>query len=165
MPLNLFSRLMPREESFTALFCDQARAIVEASEELRALIEGQGEIDTHVASIRVIEAAADAVAKTIFLGANRTFNAPIDREDIIGLANYLDDVVDLIEDTARGIQRYEIREFPVEMEKMADAVVRCAHVLEKVMPLLDSITPQYKTIFSLCEKIGQIEGEADDSLD
>src|SRR5690242_8739914 len=33
------------------------------------------------------------------------------------------------------------------------------------MPLLDAITPEYKTIFSLCEKIGRIEGEADECFD
>ena len=57
-----------------------------------------------------IEMAADAVARKIFIGANRTFNAPIDREDILALAHVLDDAVDLIEDTAKGIQRYGVRD-------------------------------------------------------
>ena len=48
---------------------------------------------------------------------------------------------------------------------MADAVVEAAGVLRKVMPFLDSIANDHKTIFALCEQVGQIEGRADASLD
>ena len=165
MSLNLFSRLMPAEEAFTPLFCEQAQRILQAAEELRQMIAEDIAAEQHVATIREIEMAADAVARRIFIGANRTFNAPIDREDILGLAHVLDDCVDLIEDTAKGIQRYGVREFPAEMRTMADAVVEAAGVLQKVMPFLDSIAKDHKTIFALCEQVGQIEGRADASLD
>jgi uncharacterized protein Yka (UPF0111/DUF47 family) len=165
MALNLFSRLMPRQENFTDLFCEQTRSIVAAAQELQRIVEGDGANESHVAAIRSFEAEADAIAKKVFVAANRTFNAPIDREDILGLAHDLDDAVDLIEDTAKGIQRYELREFSPEMRAMAEAVVRSARVLEEVMPLLDAITPRHQTIFALCEKIGQIEGEADEYFD
>jgi predicted phosphate transport protein (TIGR00153 family) len=121
--------------------------------------------EEHVATIREIEMAADAVARRIFIGANRTFNAPIDREDILGLAHVLDDCVDLIEDTAKGIQRYGVREFPAEMRAMADAVVEAAGVLQKVMPFLDSVAKDHKAISALCERVGEIEGRADASFD
>jgi predicted phosphate transport protein (TIGR00153 family) len=165
MPLNLFRRLMPPEESFTALFCEQARHIVHAAQELRQMIVEDAPADPHVTAIRGIETAADAAARKIFVAANRTFNAPIDREDILHLAHILDDAVDLIEDTAKGIQRYDVHKFPPEMWAMADAIVNCAELLRKVMPHLDSLTDDHVTIFALCEEIGQIEGRADESFD
>jgi uncharacterized protein len=165
MTLNLFRHLMPREESFTALFCEQTRCIVAAAQELRRMINADSSDDIHVTTIRSLELEADQVAKKVFVAANRTFNAPIDREDILALAHDLDDAVDLIEDTAKGIQRYGVREFPAEMRAMADAVVQSAEVLQEVMPLLDAITQEHKSIFSLCEKIGRIEGEADECFD
>ena len=55
---------------------------------------------------------ADVAARKVFVAANRTFNAPIDREDILQLAHELDDAVDLIEDTAKGIARYEVHAMP-----------------------------------------------------
>ena len=121
--------------------------------------------DQHVASIRAIESRADGVARQIFIGANRTFQAPIDREDIMHLAHDLDDVVDLIEDTAKGIQRYSISSFAEEMRSMVDAVVESAELLKQVMPHLDTITREHKTIFALCERIGHLEESADDSFD
>ena len=165
MSLNLFSRLMPAEEAFTPLFCEQAQRILQAAEELRQMIAEDVPAEQHVATIREIEMAADAVARKIFIGANRTFNAPIDREDILGLAHVLDDCVDLIEDTAKGIQRYGVREFPAEMRAMADAVVEAAGVLQKVMPFLDSVAKDHKAVSALCEQVGQIEGRADASFD
>jgi predicted phosphate transport protein (TIGR00153 family) len=165
MPINLFSRLMPPAEDFTKLFCEQVRYIVAASEELAALVAGRNTLDVHAARIRDLEHEADAVARKIFLAANRTFNAPIDREDILILAHVLDDVVDLIEDAAKGIQRYAIGEFGPEIKPMVEAVEESAALFKTVMPLLDSITREYRTILAACMRIGQIEGEADDCFD
>ena len=165
MTLNLFRRLMPTEESFTKLFCEQALRIEEAALELRTMIVEDADIEQHVANIRGIEMAADAVARKVFIAANRTFNAPIDREDILQLGHILDDVVDLIEDTAKGIARYDVHKFGSEMHAMAEAIVECAVRLRKVMPYLDSVTRDHRAIFALCEEIGQIEGRADESFD
>ncbi|HEX6944583.1 MAG TPA: DUF47 family protein [Casimicrobiaceae bacterium] len=165
MSLNLFSRLMPPEESFTALFCEQAQRILEAARELRDMVAGTGNAEAHVAAIRAIEMAADEVAKRVFFAANRAFNAPIDREDILLLAHLLDDAVDQIEDTAKGIQRYQVRDFPSEMHQMVDAIVESADLLHEVMPHLDRVTGDHKMIFALCEKIGHIEGRADECFD
>ena len=166
MALNLFRRLMPPEISFTSQFCEQAKCIHEAAQELREMTSGKDTgAEDHVASIRAIEKRADAVARQIFIGANRTFQAPIDREDILHLAHDLDDVVDLIEDTAKGIQRYSISTFANEMRSMIDAVVESGELLQQVMPHLDAITREHRTIFRLCERIGQLEERADDSFD
>ncbi|HEY2818362.1 MAG TPA: DUF47 family protein [Casimicrobiaceae bacterium] len=165
MALNLFGRFMPPNEDFTKLFCEQARYIVKGAEELRRLVNGDDAVDPHVAAIRAIEREADAVARAIFTSANRTFNAPIDREDIMALAHDMDDAVDLIEDTAKGIQRYRVRTFDADMQAMADAVVESGQVLTQAVPYLDSITRDYKTIFALCGKIGEIEDRADESFD
>jgi len=166
MALNLFSRLMPPEKSFTRLFCEQADCVVDAAGELRDMVgERRVATEVHIASIREIETRADAVVRQIFMSANRTFNAPIDREDILTLAHDLDDVVDLIEDTAKGIQRYAMSTFPQQMQAMVDTVVESAALLKKVMPFFDSITREHRQIFTVCERIGQLEEHADEIFD
>jgi uncharacterized protein Yka (UPF0111/DUF47 family) len=165
MGLNLFGRFMPTEESFTRLFCEQVTHIVAVADELRAIAQGTGAIDQHVVTIRAIEARADAVAKKVFLAANRTFNAPIDREEIVGLAHDLDDVVDLVEDVAKAIQRYRMQEFSTEMRAMIDSLVQSAALLQKAVPLLDNISREHRKIQELCEAVGTQEGQADDSFD
>jgi uncharacterized protein Yka (UPF0111/DUF47 family) len=165
MSLNLFGRLMPAEESFTRLFCEQTRCIVDAARELLELVHGSGTPQARVAAIRAIEHEADGVARRSYLAANRVFNAPIDREDILGLTNRLDDVVDRIEDVAKAFQRYQVRDVPAHMRAIADAVVRAAEVLYQLMPLLDRITPEHRTIFQRCEEVGHIEEAADEAFD
>ena len=155
MGLNLFAALMPPEERFTGALLRAGAAhpggrAGAAADDRR----GRSTASSHVAAIRAIEMAADAVARKVFIAANRTFNAPIDREDILALAHDLDDAVDLIEDTAKGIQRYDVHEFPAEMR--ADGrrgSSRLRGVLREVMPYLDSVAqrPQGK-IFALCER-------------
>ena len=65
----------------------------------------------------------------------------------------------------RHIAAIRAFEMEADMHAMADAVVESARMLEQAMPYLDSINRDYKTIFALCEKIGQAEGRADDSFD
>lgn len=165
MALNVFGRLMPPEASFTELFCEQAARIVEAAHVLRDMVVDGAATERHVTDIRVIEKAADAAARKVFLAANRTFNAPIDREDIVRLAHDLDDAVDLIEDTAKGIVRYEVHELSPEMRALADAIVECAERLQRMMPHLDSVSRDHREILAICEEIGLIEGRADESFD
>ena len=165
MALNLFRALMPAEEAFTPLFCEQAQLILQAATELQQMTARSAPVEQHVATIRAIEMSADSVARKIFIAANRTFNAPIDREDILQLAHLLDDCVDLIEDTAKSIERYAVHEFPADMRAIADAVVGAAGVLRNVMPFLDSIGKDHKQIAVLCQQVGEIEGRADESFD
>jgi uncharacterized protein len=166
MALNLFRRLMPPEKSFTTLFCEQADCMVDAAVELRDMV-GKREValDAHIASIRAIEKKSDAVVREIFLSANRTFNAPIDREDILALAHEIDDVVDLIEDTAKSAQRYATATTPEDMQSMVNGIVESSELLKKAVPFLDSITRDYRQIYTLCQRVGQIEEQADESYD
>jgi uncharacterized protein len=165
MALNLFGFLMPRGEAFVDLYCAQSRKISEAAEALRAIVNGNGSTAQHVATIRRLETEADAVAKRLIIAANRTFNAPIDRENLLGLAHDLDDVIDLIEDAAKAIERYAITDFPAEMRAMVDTVVQSILLIQEALPLLDSLTRDFRRVFELCERVGQIEGEADDYFD
>jgi hypothetical protein len=166
MALNLFSRLMPPEKSFTTLFGEQADCMVDAALELRDMV-GKREVtpDAHITSIRAIEKKSDGVVREIFLSANRTFNAPIDREDILVLAHEIDDVVDLIEDTAKGVQRYAMAAIPQDMQTMVNGIVESAELLKKAIPFLDSITRDYRQLYTLCHRVGQIEEQADESFD
>jgi hypothetical protein len=166
MPLNLFGALMPHEESFTLLFCEQSKIVLAAAEALhRVMVEGDGAIERRAAEISAIEVEADAVARKIFIAANRTFNAPLDREDILGLAHDMDDIVDLIEDAAKEIRRYEMRAFSKEMIALTEAAVRCAGLLREAMPLLDAITREHRKLLDLCERIGRTEDDADRCFD
>src|SRR6185436_1544068 len=137
MVLGLIRRLMPRAVDFTPLFCEQARLIGLAADELQRVVNGAGMQPGDLARISAIEVQADGIARKIFLAANRTFNAPLDREDILLLAHDLDDVTDLMEDAAKSIDRAGLKTFPVGVKVVAEAIGECAEVLGRTLPLLD----------------------------
>lgn len=166
MAFNLFGSLMPKEDSFIELFQEQARMISSAARAFQAIVhDGGTDIEAKLAALGRIEEEADAAARRIFIAGNRTFNAPLDRENILQLAHELDDVVDLIEDTAKQIRLFEMHGFCDGMRSMADAIVRSAGEVERLLPLLAEITKQHRSITRICQAIGRIEEEADAAFD
>ena len=92
---------------------------------------------------------------------HRTFVTPIDREDIAHLANSLDDVMDFIEAAARTAFLYRIAQPTDRARELASVVLRMAHKLNGVMPLLRS-RDQFKQVLEQCVEINSLENEADD---
>jgi predicted phosphate transport protein (TIGR00153 family) len=156
---------MPRQEAFVQLFCDHWKKIYEAAETLQMLLDGPGLLAARVGAIRRLEGEADEVARKIFVSANRTFNAPIDREDVLGLTHELDDVIDLIEDAAKAIERYDVRDFSAEMRAVVEAIRRSVALIRDALPLLESLTRDGARVLALCEQVRQAEGEADAQFD
>jgi predicted phosphate transport protein (TIGR00153 family) len=147
------------------LFCEHWVKICEAAAALERLTAAPAAMAVEVAAIRRLEVEADQIARRIFTAANRTFLAPIDREDILALAHVLDDVIDLIEDTAKVIERYAVTEFADDMRAMVGAVQRAVAVIRDALPLLDRPSRNAATLLALCEQIAQIEGDVDDMFD
>ena len=54
-----------------------------------------------------------------------TFITPIDREQILGLINAMDDVLDLLQDATESMSLYDVRQLTEEVVRLADISVRC----------------------------------------
>ncbi len=165
MGLNLFGFLMPRQERFVPLFCAHWTTVCRAADALARLVGTPASTAVEVAAIRQLETEADKIARAIFVAANRTFNAPIDREDILTLTRALDDVIDGIEDAAKTLERDDPSSFPEEVAAMVEAVRQACGVINQALPLLDTSSRNAQQIFGLCEQVGQIEGRVDERFD
>ena len=64
----------------------------------------------HVKAIKDVEHKADLLTLTVNQRIDKSFITPIDREDIHMLATRLDDVIDLIDGTARRFEMLHITE-------------------------------------------------------
>jgi uncharacterized protein Yka (UPF0111/DUF47 family) len=60
---------------------------------------------------------------------DRTFITPLDREDIHQLASDLDDVMDVMDGTARRAQLYRVGPAPDEVKRLAEVIQRMVGVL------------------------------------
>jgi hypothetical protein len=118
-------RLLPRDEKFFDLFTAVASVSVEAARLQVDLLKADSlRRRPIVEAIKRLEHQADELTHEVVTRLDRVFITPLDREDIHLLASRLDDVVDLIDGTASGVQMYRAGEAPTGALLMADVVLR-----------------------------------------
>lgn len=76
-----------------------------------------------------IEHTADAAKHSMMARLNKEFVTPIDREDIIQLANELDNVTDKIDDILIRMYMYNIKTVRPVAIVFTDVIVRCCQAL------------------------------------
>jgi uncharacterized protein len=129
-------RLLPRDERFFELFGEIAARIVSSAELLHDLLERPAEREALARAIKDVEHEADRLTHEVIERLNRSFITPIDREDIHVLASRLDNVVDLIDGTARRAVMFHIAESRQPALELAEVLQRCAgHIRSGVASL------------------------------
>src|SRR5918992_5268790 len=135
-PMARFS-LIPKEEQYFALFRQMTSYIYDAASSLNAMLKGRpGEFPTHLRQIKSVEDACDDLIHSIVTKLNSSFITPFDREDIYMLAGALDDVVDLIDDSARAMVMYDVRESTPHARRFGGVIQRMAVQLHEVVSML-----------------------------
>jgi predicted phosphate transport protein (TIGR00153 family) len=159
--LHWFQALLPKNDRFFDLFAAHSRAIVAGARGLRALLEGGDAVPQYCQEVTDREHEADDITRDILIAVGRSFITPFDRVAIKDLVTAMDNAIDQMEKTAKTVVLFDIRKFTPEMQEIGDAIVRCALLVEKAIPLLHAINEEAAQINSLTEQIQTIEGEAD----
>lgn len=124
-------RFIPRDEQFFDMFAQLARRITRSAELLRELFQHPERLREAEAAIKVVEHEADELVLTVNKKIDTSFVTPLDREDIHLLANRLDNVVDLIDGTARRAAMYRITEARPPALALTDVLVRAGQQIEQ----------------------------------
>jgi uncharacterized protein len=103
-------RFLPKDEGFFGLFDQLSARLTSASALLHQLFDQPQRLEELVVQIKAEEHAADTITYDIMQRIDRSFVTPLDREDIHMLANRLDNVVDLMDGTARRAVMFHIKE-------------------------------------------------------
>src|ERR1044072_2064453 len=151
--------LIPKEEQYFALFRQMTSHIYDAASKLAEMLAGNpSEVKTHLDSIKSIEHQCDELTHSISKKLNSSFITPFDREDIYMLSGALDDIVDLIDDSARAFVMYNVRETTDYAPPFGDVIQRMAVPLHQGAPTLErpaGIAPRLV-------EIHRLENEGDD---
>jgi len=134
-----FQALMPKEERFFELFADHSHAVLAGAQALRAMLEGGPAIEHNFKIVMDREHDADNVTREVLIAVRRTFITPFDRSNIRDLITSMDNAIDQMQKTAKGIELFEQKQFTAEMREMADTIVRCAELVQQAVPLLKQI--------------------------
>ena len=152
----LFGKLLPREGNFFEMFNQHADRIVDAAHAFSQL--GANYNDPHLREkynedVNNAERAADRVTHDVTKALHKTFITPLDREQIHSLINTMDDVADLIQDSAETMALYDVRVMTEEITRLTDLSVKCC---ERVR---DAATAE--AALKTCAEIDRLESDAD----
>src|SRR3954465_13038565 len=163
--LDWFRALLPKEERFFDLFEQHAALVVAGAESLRAALEGGPALHQHLQAVVDRENEADAITREVLLAIRRTFITPFDRSDIKNLITAMDDAIDQMQQTAKAVVLFEVREFEPTMREMGGLLVECSNLVGKALPLLQAIGDNVPMITAMTEEMTKLEGRVDDLHD
>jgi uncharacterized protein len=150
--------LIPRDQGFFELFNQLAAKMKASAELLRGLFTEPHRLEHYVTAIKAVEHEADFVAHEVNIRLNKTFITPLDREDIHNLAQHLDNVVDLIDGTARRVEMFHVDSSRQEAIAMADTLMKSVTSLEQAV--LQVKQPREVLKFTRQVKLLEEEGDA-----
>ena len=162
----LFGKLLPREGNFFEMFNQHAERIVEAARAFSQLVANYN--DPHLREqynrdVDNAERAADRVTHDVNRMIHRTFITPIDRDQIHTLINTMDDVADLIQDSAETMALYDVRQVNDEITRLTDLSVKCCERVKDAVALISKLADPASAEAALktCEEIDRLESDAD----
>ncbi|MBK0392499.1 DUF47 domain-containing protein [Ramlibacter algicola] len=162
----LFGKLLPREGNFFEMFNQHAERIVEAAHAFAKLVANYGDANMREQYTREVdeaERAADRVTHEVNRLVHKTFITPIDRDQIHTLINTMDDIADLIQDSAETMSLYDLRQVNDEITRLTDLSVKCCERVKDAVALIGDLTDSHtaETALKTCEEIDRIESDAD----
>jgi predicted phosphate transport protein (TIGR00153 family) len=162
----LFGKLMPRDGNFFEMFNQHADRIVEAARAFSSLVTHYN--DPHLREqynrdVDSAERAADRITHDVNKLLHKTFITPIDREQIHSLINTMDDVADLLQDSAETMALYDVRHMTEEIVRLTELCVKCCDRVKDAVALLGNIgeAKTAEAALKTCEEIDRLESDAD----
>ncbi|MGN7293037.1 DUF47 domain-containing protein [Rhizobium sp. SAFR-030] len=162
--MNVFRKLMPREDKFFEMFCEHSRTVVAAAQALEQILNGT-DVERNCERIVELEHKADDITRDVLLAVRRSFITPFDRGDIKDLIQSMDDAIDMMHKTVKTIRLFEQQNFDPLMQQMGSEIVAAAKLVAEAIPLLDKVGTNAQRLASIAEQVTVVEGRSDDLHD
>jgi uncharacterized protein len=162
----LFGKLLPREGNFFALFNQHGDFIVQGARAFMLLIQNYADPalrQKYADEVGAAERNADRVTAEVNRLLHKTFITPIDREQIHGLINAMDDILDLLQDATETMSLYDVRAMTDEVLRLGDISARCCERVQHAVTLLPGLSKAgtAEAAIKTCEEIDKLESDAD----
>ncbi|MCY7317915.1 MAG: DUF47 family protein [Ramlibacter sp.] len=162
----LFAKLLPREANFFEMFNQHAERIVDAARAFSLLVANYDDPllrEQYNREVDNAERSADRVTHEVNRAIHKTFITPIDRDQIHTLINTMDDVADLIQDSAETLALYDVRRVNEEITRLTDLSVKCCERVKEAVFMLGKLADpaMAEAALKTCEEIDRLESDAD----
>ena len=161
-----FGKLLPREGNFFEMFNQHGTHIAEGARSFMLLVRHYADPvlrEKYSAEVGIAERAADKVTAEVNRLLHRTFITPIDREQIHGLINAMDDITDLLQDSSEVMSLYDLQTLGEDVMRLTEISVRCCERVQHVITLLPRLKQAAvaESALKTCEEIDRLESDAD----
>ena len=118
------------------------------------------QVEEKVKEMHVIEHNADLERHEIMNRLVKEFLPPIEREDIISLADNIDDVIDSIEDVLIRIEMFNVQNIRPEILKFTEVVMDCCKSMSAALKEFEHFK-RSKTLHAAIIEVNRLEEVAD----
>jgi uncharacterized protein len=162
----LFGKLLPREGNFFEMFNQHADRIVEAARAFSQLVANYSDVhlrEQYNRDVDNAERAADRVTHDVNRMLHKTFITPIDRDQIHKLINTMDDVADLIQDSAETMALYDVHHMTEEITRLTDLSVRCCDRVKEAVSMIGTLAnpASAEAALKTCEETDKLESDTE----
>jgi len=149
-----------KEENYFDLFIEAAQYTCSTSELILNLVTDYTDVEAKVKAIHNHEHTADGVFRRVAKQLNKSFITPIERDDILHLAQAIDDVIDLLDEIAISFYMLNVTVMRPDARTFAEHVHRACQMLYSGVEEFKKFRKS-KTIGEFIVKINDIEDEVD----
>ena len=161
-----FGKLLPREGDFFKLFNEHGMHIVAGARAFMSMVENYSDEtlrEKYAAEVDNAEKQADRITAEVHRLLHKTFLTPIDREQIHGLINAMDDILDLLQDSSEVMSLYDLKSVSDDVLRLGQISARCCERVQHVVTLLPQLNKASvaEAALKTCEEIDRLESDAD----
>ncbi len=156
---RIINWLLPREDHFFTYLERQANVARQAVAVFAKVGEESSDSDAIRVDVDRLEKEGDKIVMDLLEALSATFVTPIDREDLQRLSKRLDDVLDLVNVTARSFVIFGVKRPSPPMLELIRLLQEATTILDEIMPSLGK--KQYDPLIRGCQRIHELEKQAD----
>lgn len=165
--MGFIHRLLGKSEINIALYSKQTECIQSAA---TCLVQMMQTCDINEwykleRQIKSYEVQADGLLTEIFENLYDSFNREGRRSDMQNISMAIDDFLDKINASAKSIILYYPQKIDSQIEELATYIKGSADVLVSIVPYLNDFKKNFSQVINLCDKITQLEHEADETFE
>ncbi|MDR2354633.1 MAG: DUF47 family protein [Clostridiales Family XIII bacterium] len=153
---------MSKEDKYYEAFVEMVGYSCEAAQLLKRILYefDPNELAEQMRNMHEIEHSGDIARHVMTKKLAKEFITPIEREDIMAMAEAIDNVTDKIEDVLMRIYIFNIPEIREEAKKITDVIVRSCETLRAALSEFHNFRKS-KTLHEKIILVNQLEEEAD----
>ena len=149
-----------KEANYFELFVQGAKICCDAARQLQNIVKDQKDTLAEIAAIHEIEREGDLLYHNIYDQLHHSFITPIEREDIIQIARYIEETIDRIDEVAIMFNMMSVTKSRLDGQILVGLIVTsCMSLLEATQEFRNF--NKSKRLSPLLVEINHIEEEGD----